>query len=383
MTGNKIFIIAGEASGDLHGSELIKEIKKINSKVKIWAVGGNKMKEAGANIVVPSRQLSVVGFTEVFSHLFPIISSFFAIRALLKKGGFNLLILIDFPEFNLLMARFAKSIGIKVFYYISPQVWAWRQGRVKKIKKYVDKMAVILPFEKDFYSKYGLKVEYVGHPLIDVVKEPKDKKKFLKKIGLKENEILISLLPGSRSSEIKTLLPLMVETAEKLKNEFTNLRFFVPIAPDLTKEMNNFIKNLVNKKRDEGLEISTFEESTYYALSSSRFAILASGTVTLEAAILNCPMIVLYKVSPLTYFLGKLLIRVKWVSLVNLIAQKQIVPELLQHEANIKRVYEEAKRYLEDDEFYNNTKKELYNIRKMLGKGGAAKKAARLALELL
>ena len=384
MTGNKkIFIIAGEASGDLHGSELIKEIKKIDSKVEIWAVGGDKMKEAGANILVPSSRLSVVGLTEVLSHAFPIVSSFFTIRSCLKKGGFNLLILIDFPEFNMLMARFAKKIGLKVLYYISPQVWAWRQGRVKKIRKYVDKLAVILPFEKDFYKRYGLEVEYVGHPLIDVVKEPEDKEEFVTRVGLKDTETLISLLPGSRRSEIKSLLPLMLEVSKKLTNEFDKLRFFVAIAPNLTKETEQFIIDLVNNEKEDGLKISCLKNSTYHALSCSRFALLASGTAALEAAILNCPMIVLYKLSPITYFLGRLLIKVKWVSLVNLIAQKQIVPELLQHDANIKKVYEEAKRYLEDDKLYINTKKELVDLKKRLGDGDAAKKTAKIALELI
>ncbi len=375
----RIFVITGEASGDLHGSNLIKEIKKSRPEIDIWAVGGEKMAMAGANILIPSQSLSVVGVLEVFSHMGPILSSFFKVRKWLKEHRPDLLILIDFPEFNLLMARFAKGLGIKVFYYISPQLWAWRQGRVKKIKRYVDKMAVILPFEKEFYSRFGVDVEYVGHPLLDSIKS---KEEYSKEIVPSVKKTLIGLLPGSRKGEIETLLPVMLRVSVDLSKRFKDLQFVLPIAPGLPEQIKDFIEKNV-KKASRLVDIRAEEGMTYRVLAGAKFSIVASGTVTLEAAILDCPVIVVYKVSRVNTFLGKLVIRVPFVSLVNLIAGREIVPELLQEKCNEKEITLVAENFLKDDERLVEIKKGLKEVRKRLGKGGASKRAAKLALSLI
>ena len=375
----RIFVITGEASGDLHGSNLIKEIKKSRPEIDIWAVGGEKMAMAGAKILIPSQSLSVVGILEVFSHTGPILSSFFKVRKWLRENRPDLLILIDFPEFNLLMARFAKGLGIRVFYYISPQLWAWRQGRVKKIKRYVDKMAVILPFEKEFYRRFGIDVEYVGHPLLDFLKS---KEEYLNGIVSDDKKTLIGLLPGSRKREIETLLPVMLGTSLELSKRFKDLQFILPMAPGLSREVKDFIKNKV-KEVSRLIDIRAEEGMTYQVLSRARFSIVASGTVTLEAAILDCPVIVVYKVSRVNTFIGKLIIRVPFVSLVNLIAGKEIVPELLQERCNEKEIIRASEDLLKNDKKLSEIKEGLREVRKRLGKGGASKRAAEVALSLI
>ncbi len=375
----RIFVIAGEASGDLHGSNLINEIKKRRPEIDIWAVGGEKMAMAGANILIPSQSLSVVGILEVFSHTGPILSSFFKVRKWLRENRPDLLILIDFPEFNLLMAKFAKGLGIKVFYYISPQLWAWRQGRVKKIKRYVDKMAVILPFEKEFYSRFGINVEYVGHPLLDFLK---NKEEYLKGVVFDNKKTLIGLLPGSRKREIETLLPVMLKASVELSKRFKDLQFILPMAPGLSREIKDFIKKKV-EETSRLIDLKAEEGITYQVLSNARFSIVASGTVTLEAAILDCPIIVVYKVSRVNTFIGKLIIRVPFVSLVNLIAGKEIVPELLQEKCNEKEIIKASRDLLKNDNRLSEIKKGLKDVRNMLGECGASKRAAEAALALI
>ena len=375
----RIFVIAGEASGDLHGSNLIKEIKKRRPEIDIWAVGGEKMAMAGANILIPSQSLSVVGILEVFSHTGPILSSFFKVRKWLRENRPDLLILIDFPEFNLLIAKFAKGLGIKVFYYISPQLWAWRQGRVKKIKRYVDKMAVILPFEKEFYRRFGINVEYVGHPLLDFLK---NKEEYLKGVLFDNKKTLIGLLPGSRKREIETLLPVMLKASVELSKRFKDLQFILPMAPGLSREIKDFIKKKV-KEASKLIDLRAEEGITYQVLSNARFSIVASGTVTLEAAILDCPIIVVYKVSRVNTFIGKLIIRIPFVSLVNLIAGKEIVPELLQEKCNEKEIIRASENLLQNDNRLSEIKKGLKDVRNRLGEGGASKKAAEVALSLI
>ncbi len=375
----RIFVIAGEASGDLHGSNLINEIKKRRPEIDIWAVGGEKMAMAGANILIPSQSLSVVGILEVFFHTGPILSSFFKVRKWLRENRPDLLILIDFPEFNLLMAKFAKGLGIKVFYYISPQLWAWRQGRVKKIKRYVDKMAVILPFEKEFYSRFGINVEYVGHPLLDFLK---NKEEYLKGVVFDNKKTLIGLLPGSRKREIETLLPVMLKASVELSKRFKDLQFILPMAPGLSREIKDFIKKKV-EETSRLIDLKAEEGITYQVLSNARFSIVASGTVTLEAAILDCPIIVVYKVSRVNTFIGKLIIRVPFVSLVNLIAGKEIVPELLQEKCNEKEIIKASRDLLKNDNRLSEIKKGLKDVRNMLGECGASKRAAEAALALI
>ena len=310
-----IFIVAGEASGDMYGADLVKEMLKINSDLKFYGIGGRKLKEAGIELIADAAQISVVGLTEVFSKL----SNFFKVIKKLKNNldalDPVLVILIDFPDFNLnIVARQAKKRNIKVFYYISPQVWAWREGRIKQIKRLVNKMAVILPFEVDLYAKKDFSVSYVGHPLVDIVKVNVSKKEARKNMGLSEDKTTIGLLPGSRTAEIKSLLPEMMQAARILKKNIKNVQFILPKADTLDE---NIINEIISKY---DVQIKIIAGRTYEAISCCDLAVVTSGTATLETGLLGVPMIIVYKVSLLSYLIGRLVIDVKNIGLVNIIA---------------------------------------------------------------
>ncbi len=381
MSGNKVFIIAGEASGDLHASNLIKEILKVRPELDIYCVGGQRMAEAGAKVVVSSNTISVVGISEVFSHAVPIVSAFLKVRRWLRIERPDLLILVDFPEFNLMMARYAKSLGIPVLYYISPQIWAWRQGRVKKIAKVVDKMAVILPFEEEFYKSHGVDATFVGHPLLDSISlDEIDDIGLRNELGLSEKERLICLLPGSRRGEIERHLPIMLDTAAIISQKEPESRFCLALDSVSSSSNQDLIESLLGKCT---FDISLIEGKTYQAIKTSQLCIAASGTVTLEVAIIGTPLVVIYKVSSLSYHLGKRLIKVPWVSLVNLIAQKEVVPELLQEDARPDLIASKALELLKDGNASKQMIEEFRSIKRRLGSSGASKRMARLVLQFL
>ncbi len=384
MSCERIFVIAGEASGDLHASDLVRHLQELRPEIRVHAVGGERLQEVGAEILVSSSELSVVGLTEVLSHLGPILQAYGKVTRWLETFKPSLLVLVDFPEFNLLVARRAKAIGIPVFYYISPQVWAWRQGRVKKIRRLVDKMAVILPFEKQFYSKLGMDVEFVGHPLLDSVSVSLSREAFFKRFSLPLSERLICLLPGSRTGEIRRHLMLFMDSARLIASRATDVSFCLAMAPGLQKTMVDFIRGEAQDLRTEdGLNIHLVEDAAQDAIAASDLVIAASGTVTLEAAILKVPTIVTYKISPLTYWMGRRLVKVKWISLVNLIAGRQIVPEILQRQADPENLCAQALRLLEDSEERAKMISGLEETVRLLGKPGAAARAAAIAESML
>jgi lipid-A-disaccharide synthase len=387
----QIFVIAGEASGDLHGANLIRSLKARLPGAKFEGIGGPKMAEAGLELLVPSSELAVVGIIEIIGHIKPILNAFIGTINRFRKKRPDLLILIDYPEFNLMVAARAKKLGIPIFYYISPQVWAWRRGRVKRLRRLVDIMAVILPFEETFYRSYDMKVHFVGHPLLDVVKTRASRDVFCKDVGLDPKRPIVGLVPGSRKGEFLRLFPIMAETARKIHQNRQDIQFILPFAPSLDQKiLNSFSPGVTELIITEPYSqsqpykiIRVVKGLTYDAIAASDLVLAASGTVTLEAAILGTPMIVTYKVSFLTYFLGRQLIKVPFVSLVNLVAGRQIVTEVIQQDVTPKRLSQEALSLLEDKTLINNMIKDLKKVKSALGQPGAAERTADLALELV
>jgi lipid-A-disaccharide synthase len=362
----KYYIIAGEASGDLHGSNLIKELLKKdgNAEIRFW--GGDLMKEAGGTIVKHYKELAFMGFAEVIMNIKTIFKNISFCKKDILKFNPDALVLIDYPGFNMRIADFAKKKGIKVYYYISPQIWAWKENRIKKIKRYVDEMFVILPFEKEFYEqKHMFPVKFVGHPLIDALanRAPVDENTFRKKYGLSEKPI-IALLPGSRKQEIKKMLAIMLKMAPK----FTSYQFVIAGAPSLHYD---FYKPFLNRNN-----VKYISNKTYDLLAVSYAAIVASGTATLETALFKVPEIVCYKTSWLSYQIGKRLVKLKFISLVNLIMNKEVVTELIQDEFNEARLEKELNSLLFDDYKRAVLYLHYYDLEQKLGGKGASEKVA-------
>jgi lipid-A-disaccharide synthase len=373
----KIMIVAGEASGDLHGSGVIKAVRGLDPGIRVYAMGSEQMRRAGAEILIDSSRLAVVGIAELWGRMAGLLKAYWNLKKFIKKNRPDLLILIDFPDFNLSLAGVARRTGVPVLYYISPQVWAWRSGRVKKIAGRVDKMAVIFPFEVSIYQKAGLDAEFVGHPLLDVLAFPAARGSLSLDHAESGGELVIGLLPGSREREIKSLLPEMVRAAEIIAREKPGTRFILPAAPAVdVKELEKFF-------HPHPVSISVVEGPAHKAITAAAMVIVASGTATLEAAILEKPMVIVYQVSLLSYWIGKAMVKVDWVGLVNIVAEKKVVPELLQEEARGERIAAEALRILNEETYRRGMVAELARVRKKLGQAGAAERVARMALEMI
>jgi lipid-A-disaccharide synthase len=376
--GKTVMIVAGEASGDMHGASLVREMLKIDPALNFYGIGGSKLQQAGVKLFANASAMAVVGLTEVISKLGSILKIMAMLKRYLDKYRPDVVILIDYPDFNLnIVARAAKKRNIKIFYYISPQVWAWRKGRINQIKKLVDKMAVILPFEVDTYAKKGFLVNYVGHPLLDMVKANYPREESRKMFGLAQNKTTIGLLPGSRLSEVRKLMPEMLRAAEILAQRIPDIQFVLPLADTLEEKI---VAEIISRF---SVKVNIIAGHTYDVISCADLAMVASGTATLETALLGVPMIIVYKISPFSYFIGKLVVSVKNIGLVNIIAGKTIVPELIQEDANGKRIATEALAILTNEERKQETIKELAAIRSKLGNPGAATRAAKLALNMI
>jgi lipid-A-disaccharide synthase len=369
-------MVAGEASADLHGSRVIEALRRLDPEIQVYGMGSEHMRRAGAELIIDSSQLAVLGITEVFGRIGGLFRAYRKIKNFIKKNKLNLLILIDFPDFNLSLARVAKLAGVPVLYYISPQVWAWRYGRVRKIAGRTDKMAVIFPFEVPIYQGAGLDVEFVGHPLLDVLALNRQEYAPGNHSQLSGGP-LIALLPGSRETEIQSLLPEMLRAADILAKQKPEAKFILPAAPGIdVQELEKFLG-------PHSISIAVVEGQTYAAIKAADMVIVASGTATLETAILGKPMVIVYKVSPLSYWVGKTMVKLDWIGLVNIVAGKKVVPELLQKEARGERIAEEALRILNDEAYRRDMVGGLEQVREKLGVPGAAERVARMALEMI
>jgi lipid-A-disaccharide synthase len=355
----------------------VKAMKRLDPGIVFWGIGGEKMAQAGVNILFSASDMAVVGLTEVFSKLRTIFSAARTLKSTIKNDHPDLLILIDYPDFNIYIAGIAKRFKTPVLYYISPQVWAWRRGRIRKIARRVDRMAVILPFEKDIYRQKSLQVDYVGHPLLDERLEDVSKGEVSLKMGVTHGNPVVGLLPGSRKEEIRNLLPVMVDAAGIMKNHYPELQCVLPLAPGIDQE---FIQPFIDKA---DVAIKLFRGSIYELLSLCDVALVTSGTATLETGIMGVPMIIVYRASTISYWIVRMAIKVSYIGLVNLIANEEVVPELIQAEVTPDRLAHEAVTILDDTEIRENMKKKLLQVRKKLGTGGASERTAHIAVEMM
>lgn len=361
----KYYFVAGERSGDLHGSNLVKALRQHDPDAEVTGFGGDEMARAGVQLRLHYRDLAVMGFVSLISSLFRIYRILQQCKSEILSFRPDAVVLIDYGGFNLRLAPFVKSHNIPVYYYIPPKVWAWNQSRALKVKRYTDKVFSILPFEKEFFKKFQFEVEYVGNPVLDSIKAFVPTTDFRNRHGLSEKK-LVALLPGSRAMELKRIVPMMAAVA----SDFPEVQFCVAAVSNLEQ---SFYQELRNKKN-----VFFVEEETYDLLSVADAAIVTSGTATLETGIFKVPQVVVYKTSPLEYRIVKALVKVQFISLVNLIAGKQVIAEMIQHEANPVTIGEELKRLLLDEAYRNSIKAEYENIYQLLDTGSASENTARL-----
>jgi len=371
QTGNQhgpIWLNVGEASGDLHGAELIKRLKEVHPTAEFTGMGGPAMEAEGMDIRYSMKLISLVGLTEILTGLPRILKLLGKIKRDLRETRPRAIILIDCPEFNFRIAKIAKKLGIPVYYYISPQIWAWRSGRANFLREHVRKVICILPFEKAFYKKYGMDVDYVGHPLMDVL--PLEK---LDRIEVDDNRI--GLLPGSRNKEVSSLLPEFAGAAQILKKDHPDLKYVIVRAPGMEKE-----RLLSLWPKDIPMEIIEPDER-YETFRSCKLLMAASGTVTLETSLIGTPAIIAYKISALSAFIGRMLIHVDFASLPNLILGREVYPEFIQELAKAEHLAKTARKWLDDETAYAGVKRELVELRSMVGNPGAALRAAKIIIE--
>ncbi|MGZ3612602.1 MAG: lipid-A-disaccharide synthase [Thermodesulfobacteriota bacterium] len=377
MKSKKILLVAGEVSGDLHGSHLVDALQRIEPGIQFFGVGGEGLERRGMKLLYPAQSLSVVGITEVLVKLRTILRALRGLKGSLEKEKPDLILLIDFPEFNLRLAKIARRKGIPVVYYISPQIWAWRPRRIKLIARVVKKMIVLFPFEVPLYESAGVDVEWVGHPLLDTVKPALPKEKAFQEFGLDPKRRTVGLLPGSRIHEVERLFPPLLASAHLLQKEIPDLQFVIPLAPGISRTiLSSHMKNI-------SFPLKVVEGFTYDVMNLSELLIMASGTATLEGAILGKPMIIVYKVSLPSYWVGRALIRVDHIGLVNLVAEKEIAPELIQKDVNPERIADEASRILRDPILSRKMAESMDAVRQKLGEPGAAQRAAQIVASLL
>ena len=377
MNARRVMIVAGEASGDLHGGNLVRAMHEIDPDLFFYGVGGKKMQAAGVELLADAADMAVVGLTEVVFKLGMILRVMRRMKGSLAKRPPDLVILIDYPDFNLPLARAARRRGIQVLYYISPQVWAWRKDRIDIIRNAVDRMAVILPFEEEFYRKAGVDVTFVGHPLLDEVRKKYARLEALKRFGLRDEAVTVAILPGSRKSEVARLLPEMLRACRILMEQVSPLQFVLPLAGTLAPD---FVRDIL---RQFPVRVSVIPDEIYDVIAISDAAMVASGTATLETALMETPMVVVYKVSGLSYAVGRRFIRVDHISLVNLIAGRTVVPELIQDDANPERIAAEVKALITRHGKAWEMKLALAGIRGKLGTPGASRRTAEIACDML
>lgn len=367
----RYYIIAGERSGDLHGGNLVKALKKCDSAVTVRGFGGRYLEEAGAELTVHYDDMAFMGFVEVVKNLNKISKYIKQCKDDILQFRPDAIVLIDYGGFNTRIAKFGKQKGIKVFYYIPPKVWAWHQNRALKLKQNVDRMFVILPFEKEFFKKFDIEVDYVGNPVLDAIKAHQDDPNFLANHKLISSKSVIALLPGSRKQELQRIIPVMADVVKLNPSR----EFVVAAVKNLKNELYSPLRGLSN--------VTFVYEETYNLLKNSQAAIVTSGTATLETALFHVPQVVVYKANSLTYSIGKLVIQVPFISLVNLISGKEVVKEMIQQNARGENISNELNRILDDKSYRENMLTEYGNIIKLLDTGSASDNTARLIVNYL
>ena len=379
-SSKRIMIVTGEASGDLHGAKLMSAITAQLPDTKFFGVGGKNMAAKGCEILIPGEELAVMGIVEIVGHLPVILRAFNKVkREFYGSNKPDALVLIDFPEFNLRLARQAKKAGIPVLYYVSPQVWAWRRGRVKKIAAVVDSLAAIFPFEPAFYDGQDILVKYVGHPLLDEFEEAGNCQNLRSRLQIAQNKKVVGLFPGSRHNELRYMLDTLVESAQLIFDKEPESHFLVPVANTLS--LADIQSHFPSK-----LPVSFIEsdDATIYDVACSCDTILTvSGTVTLQIALVGTPMAIFYKVSPLTYSIGKRLIKVDHAGLANIVAESRIAPEFIQDMATPQNLADEALRVLNDSQYACDMRSALEQVHTKLGEPGCSARVADMLLDLL
>ena len=371
----KIFIIAGEASGDLHGSLLAKALKSLNPDIKVFGMGGEKMRKAGVEILFDSPALAVTGFIEVLKHFSKFKEAFNLLLEKLQDIRPDCVVLIDYPGFNLRLAKKIKNLNIKLIYYISPQLWAWGKSRVKIIRRFVDKMLVVFRFEENFYRQFNIKADFVGHPLMDILTDYKSYAQASSLSPIYEEGKKIALLPGSRENEVSHILPIMLEACRIIQTKMQNVKFILARSSTVKKET---YAKIVQKYKLKHL--TWYEDKTYECLNACDFAFVCSGTATLETAIFLKPMAIIYKMSLTSYLIIRTMIKVPYIGLVNLINQKKIVPEFVQFKAQPKKIADYALKVLKNADYRQEIEQKLAEVRKKLGPRGASRRAAEIIL---
>jgi lipid-A-disaccharide synthase len=374
--GKEIMLVVGEASGDMHGASLVKALLERDPNLTFFGVAGDQLQRTTFETLFTVSELTGMGLLELAGNIKNILAAYRLLRRALRTRRPSLLILIDFPELNLRLAKLAKELGVPVLYYVSPQVWAWRRGRIRQIAKVVDKMAVVFPFEVELYEGHQMPVEFVGHPLLDVVRVSQERDPTLREIGLEKEKPVIALLPGSRRKEIAYHLPIMVAAATELKR-LEQAQFFCVRASTLD-------RGELQKELDRaGFVIPIVEAGRYNAVNAADLVWAASGTATLETALLEKPMIVVYRVSWVTYYLARLLVKIKYIGIANIIAGRAIVPELVQSNLSPERLVRESRAILNDHDASRTMIANLRKLREQLGAPGAANRVAELAVSLM
>ncbi len=366
---DNLMIVAGEVSGDLHGAALICELKKKKKNISVFGIGGDKMKDAGMDIIYHINKMAFLGFVEVVKHIPFVKRVQNDLIEVIKENNIKDVVLIDYPGFNLNFAKKLKSLDVKIIYYISPQIWAWGAGRIKKIKKLVDKMIVLFPFEEEMYKKENVNVEFVGHPLLERINEYSflSKEEFFKKFSLDDSKEILLVLPGSRNNEVVKILPEALKAAKKIADEF-NLQIVVAGSENIDDEI------FINLNLAGGYKI--IKGFTYDLMRHAKIGIIKSGTSTLEAGLFELPSVIVYKTSFLTYLIGKNLIKVKDIAMANIILGERVLPELIQDDVTKDLIYSECKKILSNEALYSSIKEKLKNIKMRIGTIGASGRAA-------
>ncbi len=375
----KILIVAGEASGDLHAAHIVRGVRERRPDVEFFGIGGQDMRAAGAEILVDSAELAVVGLWEVLAHRKTIFGALAKMRALLEERRPDLLLLTDYPDFNLRLAATAKELGIPVLYYISPQVWAWREGRVKTIRERVDMMAVVFPFEADFYRRHGVPVRYVGHPLITEEPElPTDRESLRREFGFEPADRVLGLYPGSRKSEIRRLLPIILQTAQRIRSQLPDVKFLMPLASTLQEsDLAPYLHN------HPDLDVPVIAGCTPAVTVVSDAIVTVSGTVTLEIALAGTPMVIINRLNWLTFQIVRRMVRLEHVGLCNIVAAERLVPERIQHEATPARIAADVLPMLEDESLNRQYRQRLAKVRHILSEPPEDGDIVDLTLEML